>query len=138
MKHANRVCESPTLRLLQNQSPWGNDNRDLVAMYRNAASGECPLVVDTTNFSSKSYYMGSAENLHLTERFRRVAPDMIEYRVTIEDPTTWSRPWTAMLSLRRSDQNIYEFACHEGNDAMSGILSGERAQERNVAEKAVK
>ena len=96
------------------------------------------LVVDTTNFSSKSYYMGSAENLHLTERFTRVAPDMIEYRVTIEDPTTWSRPWTAMLPLRRSDQNIYEFACHEGNDTVSGILSGERAQERNAAEKAVK
>ena len=96
------------------------------------------LVVDTTNFSSKSYYMGSAENLHLTERFTRVAPDMIEYRITIEDPTTWSRPWTAMLPLRRSDQNIYEFACHEGNDSVSGILSGERAQEKNVAEKAVK
>jgi hypothetical protein len=91
------------------------------------------LVVDTTNFSANSFFMGSAGDLHLTERFTRVSPDMIRYEITVEDPTTWSRPWTAMLPLRRSDQNIYEFACHEGNDSVAGILSGERAQEAAAA-----
>ena len=94
------------------------------------------LVVDTTNFAAKSFYMGSAEKLHIIERFTRVSPDMIRYEVTVEDPTTWTKPWTAMLPLRRSDQIIYEFACHEGNDSVSGILSGERAVEKKAAEAA--
>jgi len=89
------------------------------------------LVIDTTNFSSQSYALGSAERLHLTERFTRVAPDNINYEVTFDDPTTWVKPWTAMLRLRHTDENIYEFACHEGNyDVMRGILWGARAVEQ--------
>ena len=88
------------------------------------------LVVDTTNFSPKSYYMGSAENLRLTERFTRVAPDMIRYEIMIDDPTTWTKPWSAMVPLRRSEQMIYEFACHEGNEPMVGMLAGARQQEK--------
>ena len=88
------------------------------------------LVVDTTNFSPKSFFMGSTENLHLIERFTRVAPDTINYQIRVEDPTTWTKPWTAVIRLKQSDQNIYEFACHEGNDSMSGMLSGARAQEK--------
>jgi hypothetical protein len=88
------------------------------------------LVVDTTNFSPKSNFMGSHENLHLTEKFTRVAADEIQYEITLDDPTTWTKPWTAMLRLRRSNENLYEFACHEGNmPTMEGILRGARAQE---------
>jgi len=84
------------------------------------------LVVDTTNFSPKSYYMGSAENLHLVERFTRVAPDRLDYTVTLDDPTTWTKPWTAVIRLKATREHIYEFACHEGNYvSMVSMLSGE-------------
>ena len=73
------------------------------------------LVVDTTNFSPQDNFMGSAENLHLVERFTRVAPDEISYQMTVDDPTTWTKPWTARLRLKHTDEKIYELACHEGN-----------------------
>jgi len=83
------------------------------------------LVVDTTNFSTKNYYMGSAENLHLVERFTRVSADRLDYTVTIDDPTTWTKPWTAVVRLKATKDAIYEFACHEGNYvSMVGMLSG--------------
>ena len=86
------------------------------------------LVIDTANFSSKSNFLGAAENLHLVERLTRVASDAIRYEVTVDDPTTWSRPWTAAVRLKRQDANIYEFACHEGNgDIMLSILAIARA-----------
>lgn len=89
------------------------------------------LVVDTTNFSSKSFFMGSAENLHLVERFTRIDADTIAYEITLTDPSTWTRPWTAVIRLRRSDEKIYEVACHEGNYyTMQGVLAGARAAER--------
>ncbi len=80
------------------------------------------LVVDTTNFSPKSFFRGSTENLHLVERFTRVAPDEIEYLVTAEDATTWVRPWTAKVRLMRREERIYEYACHEGNRSIEGML----------------
>jgi hypothetical protein len=73
------------------------------------------LVVDTTNFSAQDNFMGSAENLHLVERFTRVAPDEIRYEMTVDDPTTWTKPWTAVIRLRHTKEKIYELACHEGN-----------------------
>jgi len=73
------------------------------------------LVVDTTNFSPQSYFMGSAENLHLVERFTRVAQDEIRYEFTVDDPTTWTKPWTAVIRLKHTDEKIFESACHEGN-----------------------
>jgi hypothetical protein len=89
------------------------------------------LVVETTNFSPKSNFMGSNETLHLVERFTRVAADTIAYEVTITDPTTWTRPWTAMLPLKRTADRMYEFACHEGNNrTMFGMLAAARADER--------
>jgi hypothetical protein len=90
------------------------------------------LVVDTTNFSPKSEYQGSRENRHLVERFRRVAADTLEYRVTIEDPTTWVRPWTVEVSWTKNDDRanrIFESACHEGNYGIVGILANTRAAE---------
>jgi hypothetical protein len=87
------------------------------------------LVVETTNFSDKSYFMGATEHLKVVERFTRVAADMINYEVTVTDPTTWTRPWTAMLPLRQRNEKLYEFACHEGNfHIMSGMLLGAQKQ----------
>jgi hypothetical protein len=91
------------------------------------------LVVDTTNFSPKSNFRGSHENLHLVERFTRVSPDRLEYAFTVSDDTTWTRSWTAMIPMLRSKAQIYEYACHEGNLGLGGILSGARADERAAA-----
>ena len=91
------------------------------------------LVVDTTNFSPKSNFRGSHENLHLVERFTRASPDRLEYAFTVSDDTTWTRPWSAMIPLLRSKAQIYEYACHEGNLGLGGILSGARAEERAEA-----
>ena len=91
------------------------------------------LVVDTTNFSPKSNFRGAHENLHLIERFTRVSPDRLEYMFTVSDDTTWVRPWTAMIPLLRSRAPIYEYACHEGNLGLTGILAGSRAEERTGA-----
>jgi hypothetical protein len=93
------------------------------------------LVVDTANFSSKSFFLGSGENLHLVERFTRVSEDTINYEITVSDPDTWTRPWTAVIHLKQSQDHLYEYACHEGdNHTMTGILLGARAAERAVAE----
>jgi len=87
------------------------------------------LVVDTTNFSPQANFRGSTDGLHLVEKLRRVAEDTLEYYVTIDDPTVWSRPWTAMIPLKRTGEEMFEFACHEGNYGLPAILRGARAQE---------
>ena len=96
------------------------------------------LVVDVTNFSPKSYFQGAQENLHLVERWTRLDASTIEYAVTIEDPTTWTRPWTVKqeYSTQSVEANrIYkEPRCHEGNYGMPALLAGARAQERAFAE----
>ena len=87
------------------------------------------LVVDTTNFSSKDNFLGSAENLHLVERFTRVAQDEIRYDIIVNDPTTWTKPWTAVVRLKNTEDKIYEFACHEGNfRIMEDMLLAGRAK----------
>ena len=102
------------------------------------------LVVETTNFSSKSespapLYQrtrGSAEALRLIERFTRVGPDTLQHVFTVEDPGTYMSSWTAMIPMKKSEDPIYEYACHEGNIGMEGILAGARAQEKAAAETA--
>ena len=97
------------------------------------------LVVDVTNFSPKSYFQGSQENLHLVERWTRLDANTIEYAVTIEDPSTWTRPWTVKQNYsKQSDETnrIYrEPRCHEGNYGMVALLEGARIEERAFAEK---
>jgi hypothetical protein len=89
------------------------------------------LVVETTNFSPKSFFMGSADRLHLVERFTRTGPRTLDYQLTIDDPTTWTKPWTALVRLKASDEPMIEFACHEGNHhVVRGILGGARAEEK--------
>ena len=90
------------------------------------------LVVETTNFTPKTNFRGSRDTLHLTERYTRVADDTLDYRFTIDDPHTFQRPWTVVRPMNRiTDRvSIFEYACHEGNYAMEGILAGARAEER--------
>ena len=88
------------------------------------------LVVETTNFSGKTNFKGSQEGLRLVERFTRTAPDALLYEVTVTDPDTWTRPWTARIPIRASDGPLFEYACHEGNYAMHNTLAGARAAEK--------
>jgi hypothetical protein len=91
------------------------------------------LVVDTKNFTDQTDFQGSRSNLHLVERYTRTGPDMITYRVTVEDPMTFTAPWTFELPLSKADEKanqIYEAACHEGNYAMTTILAGARLLEK--------
>jgi hypothetical protein len=89
------------------------------------------LVVESANFSPEGNVMGSGEHLHVVERFTRASPDTIDYEITLADPTTWTRPWTAVIHLKQSQATIYEYACHEGNlEVMHDILAGARAAER--------
>ena len=84
------------------------------------------LVVDTTNFTDKTKFQGSGENLHVIERFSRLDAKTLLYRFTIEDSTTWERPWTGEYPWVGTDQVMYEYACHEGNHALENVLRGAR------------
>jgi hypothetical protein len=88
------------------------------------------LVVDITNFSPKDDYRGSGAGLHLIERYKRTAEGGLRYEVTVEDPDTWARPWTAALNLRPQPAGMFEYACHEGNYAMKNMLTASRAAEK--------
>ena len=90
------------------------------------------LVVDTTNFSGKFSFRGSDENLHLTERFTRVSPDTLLYEFTVDDPTAFTKPWTAPIPMTKTKGPVFEYACHEGNYAMVDILAGARAAEKKA------
>ena len=90
------------------------------------------LVIDVTNFSKDAGYRGATTSLHVIERFRRTDANTVHYELTVEDPTTFARPWTASLDLRKDPRQVQvpEYACHEGNYAMFNILSGARADEK--------
>jgi hypothetical protein len=88
------------------------------------------LVVETTNFHEQAGVRGSTPKARLIERLTRVSPTALQYNFTVEDPETWTRPWTAQVLLTKSNEPIYEYACHEGNYAMAGILGGARAAEK--------
>ena len=93
------------------------------------------LVVDTTNFTDETHFRGADRNLHLIERFTRTDADTIIYSFTVDDPTAFTRPWTAELPMIKSEGPIYEYACHEGNYSVLYALTGARAQERQEAAK---
>ena len=96
------------------------------------------LVIDVTNFSPKTDFQGSRENLHLVERWRRTGPKTLDYEVRIEDPTVWARPWTVRQEFsRESDAEnriYYEPRCIEGNYGLPGLLRGSRMEDRDFAE----
>jgi hypothetical protein len=98
------------------------------------------LIVDTVNFRAAPL-MTTAElsaNMHLVERFRRMDADTLLYEFTIDDPATWTRPWTAQVPMKKSQQPIFEYACHEGNYSLYNILAGARQKENAGAEPARK
>src|SRR5882762_2704387 len=88
------------------------------------------LVVDTTNFTDKTNFRGADENLHVVERFTRTGPGSLLYEFTIDNPTAFTKPWSTAVGMTKSDDRIFEYACHEANYAMSGILRGARAEEK--------
>jgi hypothetical protein len=90
------------------------------------------LVVDTTNFTNKTAFRGSSENLHVVERFQRVDADTILYQFTVDDPSTWAHSWSAEIPMTKIQGPIFEYACHEGNYGMANNLSGARAEEKKA------
>jgi hypothetical protein len=92
------------------------------------------LVVDSTNYKAGMFMNSSSEKLHVIERFTRTAPDVVKYELTIDDPGTWTKPWSLMIPLQRTHEAIFEYACHEGNYAMVDMLAGARAEEKAAAE----
>jgi hypothetical protein len=88
------------------------------------------LVVETTNFTNKTNFRGASENMRLVERFTRADADTVIYEFTVNDPSSFTKPWTAQIPMKKTASPLYEYACHEGNYAMEGMLSGLRAQER--------
>ena len=96
------------------------------------------LVIDTTNFSEKTRFRGSSPDLHVVERISRIDAKTLRYRFTIEDPNTWTAPWTGEYTWPATDDHLYEYACHEGNYALANILKGARLKEANDAAKKSK
>ena len=120
---------------LDNRPPLSPRLRSYMGDSRGRFEGNT-LVVRTTNFNgatgatANGNLMIMSDALELTEKFTRTGRDTIQYEVTVNDPKTWTKPWTASFPLRRDPEyRIFEYACHEGNHAMSNILSGSRADE---------
>ncbi len=89
------------------------------------------FVVETTNFTDKTAFRGSGTNLRLIERFTRTGPDTIMYEFTVDDPASFTKPWSAQIPMKKKTEPLFEYACHEGNYAMEGMLGGARAEEKN-------
>ena len=87
-------------------------------------------MIDTTNFTNKTRFAASTDALHVVERLTRSDERSLRYEFSIEDPGAFTRPWSGALTLRKSDALIYEFACHEGNYSLVGMLRGARAEEK--------
>jgi hypothetical protein len=92
------------------------------------------LVVDSTNFTGKTKFRGADENLHLIERFRRTGPDTLLYTFTVDDPTVFTSKWTGEYPFRASQDKLYEYACHEGNYGLAGVLAGARTAEKKASQ----
>jgi hypothetical protein len=93
------------------------------------------LVVDTTNFTSKTQFRGSSDQLHVVERIKRVDADTLLYRFTVDDPATWERPWTGEYPWVATSERLFEYACHEGNYSLANMLRGARQLEAEAAGK---
>jgi cell division septation protein DedD len=97
------------------------------------------LVVESSNFTDKTAFRGASENMRLTERFTRIDEDTIRYQFTVDDPSTWTRPWSAEMPMRKTVGPLFEHACHEGNYPLYNTLAGARAEEqKKAAESAAK
>ena len=106
--------------------------RQWTGSYRGRWDGDT-LVVESTNFNGKNPFQGSSEKLHLIERFTRVDENTIRYEFTVDDPATWTRPWSAEVPWAKTIGPLFEHACHEGNYGLGNILAGARAEEKRAA-----
>ena len=88
------------------------------------------LVVDTTNFSQEAGFRGASTRMHLVERFTRLDKDTLRYEFTVDDPATWTAKWSASIPMTRTDELIYEYACHESNYGLEGVLKGARFEDQ--------
>ena len=122
---------------LDNRSQASQGVRQWTGLSRGRWEGNT-LVVETTNFNGKNPFRGASESMKITERFTRIADDAIDYKFTVEDPTTWDKAWTAEAPLAKTEGPIFEFACHETNYGIPNILAGARAEEKQKAEQAKK
>ena len=116
---------------LDNRPHLSQDVRQLKGDSRAHWDGDT-LVVETTNFTNRTAFRGASENLRVTERFRRTDADTLLYQFTVDDPETFTTPWTAEIPVTKSSGALFEYACHEGNYAMTGGLAGARAEEGKV------
>ncbi len=114
---------------LDGRPALGDDFRHWSGEARGRWEGDT-LVVETANFNLDRRWRNTTDSLTLVERFTRVDDDTLEYEYTVTDPETWTRSWTASIPLRRTEVPMYEYACHEGNLSMDGILAGQRALDR--------
>jgi hypothetical protein len=114
-------------------APYGNV-RSYLGESRGHWEGDT-LVVETRNYNGRAPYRGSGTNLRLTERYTRVGQDRIDFKVTFEDETQWTQPFTAAYSMRTGEGELYEYACHEGNYGLRNILENARDEERAAARK---
>ena len=114
-----------TPRLIAVSDQPHSDIRQWVGSSRGHFDGET-LVVETKNFSRATNFSGSSKDTHLVERFTRVDDDTVMYEFTIDDPNNYTRPWTVAIPFRRTDGPLFEYACHEGNYGLTGIMAGAR------------
>jgi hypothetical protein len=121
MVHDTRVVRINGKPLPSNVRKWMGDS---VGRYEGDT-----LVVETSNFHSLQSFQGASENRKVIERFTRIAPNKILYRFTVEDPSSYARPYSGELALNAAQGSIYEYACHEGNYALPGVLAGARVEE---------
>ena len=124
----NEMVHNARIVPLDGRAPLPDGLRQWVGDSRGSWEGDT-LVVVTTNFLRETAFGGSSANLHLVERITRVDADTLRYEFTVSDPTTWAAPWTARVDMTRTDEPLYEYACHEGNYSMASSLSGARALE---------
>ena len=127
MIHDSRIVRLNAPHRTDGVRPWMGDS---VGRYEGAT-----LVVETTNIPQGQAFMGSWKDLKVTERFTRVSPTRVNYQFQVEDPTTWEKPWGGEYNFAPLKGILYEYACHEGNYALPGILGGARAQERDAGKK---
>lgn len=127
MVHDARVVRMGGEHLPQNIRKWMGDS---VGHWDGDA-----LVIDTTNFTNKTQFHGSSDRLHVIERFTRTDKNTLLYRFTVEDPETWDKSWTGEYPWRATNELLYEYACHEGNYALGGMLRGARQKEMEDAAK---
>ena len=129
------MVHTPRVVPLDGRPALDDDIRQWSGDSRGHWEGET-LVVETSNFNKDRRWRGSTENMTLVERFTRVDADTLLYAFTVTDPDTWTAPWTAEIPMRRNDLTLFEYACHEGNHSMEGILAGARAEEQAAAQAA--